>query len=127
MRGDWRFGMINVLKHLGALVYLLRRVLHNHSDDTCVNVLSHLTAALPIDDPRARIIILDQVVSDPPTPRNAAADMIMLNIGGKERTPAGFENIVRRSGLRVVKFHRLPGVEVGAVECARAEVVGDPA
>jgi hypothetical protein len=63
---------------------------------------------------------VDQVVSDPPTPRNAAADMIMLNIGGKERTPAGFESIVSRSGLRVVKIHRLPGVEVGAVECARA-------
>jgi hypothetical protein len=53
--------------------------------------------------------------------------MIMLNIGGKERIPAGFKNIARRSGLRVVKFHRSPGIEVGAVECALAEVVGEPA
>jgi hypothetical protein len=102
----------------GALLYLLRRVLHNQSDDTCVNILSHLAAALPGDDPRARIVILDQIVSDPPTPRNAAADLIMLNIGGKERTPECFEAIGRRSGLRVVKIHRLPGVEVGAVEYA---------
>ena len=77
--------------------------------------------ALPRHDVRARVVILDQVVSDPPTPRNAAADMIMLNIGGKERTPAGFEIIAKRSGLKVVKIHRLPGVEIGAVECVLAE------
>lgn len=45
--------------------------------------------------------------------------MIMLNIGGKERTLAMFEDVAAQAGLKVVKIHRLPGVEVGMVECAR--------
>ncbi|KAL8376930.1 hypothetical protein RB595_007858 [Gaeumannomyces hyphopodioides] len=104
----------------GALVYLLRRVLHDYSDPICVRVLAHLAAALPAGDARARVLIMDQVLSDPPSPANAAADLVMLNIGGKERSPAGFEKIVGAAGMRVVKIHRKEGSEVGVVECAAA-------
>lgn len=102
----------------GALVYLLRRVLHDYGDLICIRILGRLAAALPKDDPRARVLIMDQVLSDPPTPGNAAADMIMFNIGGKERSPAMFEHIVGEAGMKVVKIHRNPGTEVGVVECA---------
>lgn len=104
----------------GALVYLLRRVLHDYGDDVCVHILTHLAAALPADDDRARVLIMDQVLSDPPSPANAAADLVMLNIGGKERGPAGFDKIVGAAGMRVVKIHRKEGSEVGVVECAKA-------
>ncbi|KLU85170.1 hypothetical protein MAPG_04200 [Magnaporthiopsis poae ATCC 64411] len=104
----------------GALVYLLRRVLHDYGDDVCIGILKHLAAALPADDDRARVLIMDQVLSDPPSPANAAADLVMLNIGGKERSPAIFEKIVGAAGMRVVKIHRKEGSEVGVVECAKA-------
>jgi len=104
----------------GALLYLLRRVLHDYGDVISIHILSRLSAAMPRDDPRARVLIMDQVVSDPPTPGNAAADMVMFNIGGKERTPACFEYIVKEAGMKVVKIHRRPGTEVGVVECALA-------
>lgn len=102
----------------GALVYLLRRVLHDYSDSFAIKILKPLSAAMPRDDPRARVLIMDQVYSDPPTPGNAAADLVMFNIGGKERSPANFEYIAREAGLKVVKIHRQPGTEVGVVECA---------
>ncbi|KAK0650018.1 S-adenosyl-L-methionine-dependent methyltransferase [Cercophora newfieldiana] len=102
----------------GALVYLLRRVLHDYGDLICIRILQRLSAVLPRDDPRARVLIMDQVLSDPPTPGNAAADMIMFNIGGKERSPAMFDHIVGEAGMKVVKIHRVPGTEVGVVECA---------
>ncbi|EJT76003.1 hypothetical protein GGTG_05928 [Gaeumannomyces tritici R3-111a-1] len=104
----------------GALVYLLRRVLHDYSDPICVRVLARLAAALPAGDARARVLIMDQVLADPPSPANAAADLVMFNIGGKERSPAGFEDIVAAAGMRVVKIHRKEGSEVGVVECAAA-------
>ena len=102
----------------GALIYLLRRVLHDYGDGICIRVLSRLADALPRDDRRARVLIMDQVVSDPPSPGNAAADLVMFNIGGKERTPHNFDYIVREAGMRVVKIHRRAGTEVGVVECA---------
>lgn len=112
--------MLTLMFSLGALVYLLRRVLHDYDDASCIKILSPLTEAMPRDDPRARVLIMDQVLSDPPTPANAAADLVMFNIGGKERSPSMFEYIAEKSGLRVVKIHRSQGTEVGVVECARA-------
>lgn len=103
----------------GALVYLIRRVLHDWSDDSCIQILSRLAQALPTDDPRARVLIVEQVVADPPSPRSAAADMIMLNIGGKERSAAGFKKIVEGAGMKIVNIHHKEGSEVGMVECAR--------
>ncbi|KAK5655126.1 hypothetical protein OQA88_6025 [Cercophora sp. LCS_1] len=102
----------------GALTYLLRRVLHDYGDAICIRILKRLADALPRDDERARVLIMDQVVSDPPTPPNAAADMVMFNIGGKERTVRMFDHIVGEAGMRVVKIHRREGTEVGVVECA---------
>ncbi|KAL0938464.1 o-methyltransferase [Colletotrichum truncatum] len=101
-----------------AMVYLLRRVLHNWSDQACVEILTRLRSALPRDEPRARVLIMEHVVSDPPSVRSAATDMIMLNIGGKERTEQGFAKIAKDSGLKIVKVHRLEGTEIGVVECA---------
>jgi hypothetical protein len=62
---------------------------------------------------------MDQIVSDPPSVRSAAADMIMLNIGGKERNEQMFKHIVESAGMKIVKFHRKEGTEVGVVECAK--------
>jgi hypothetical protein len=101
------------------MIYMLRRVLHDYSDGPCIHILSRLTAALPVDEARARVLIIEQIVSDPPTPGNAAADLIMFNIGGKERSAAQFDHIVGSAGMKVVKIHRIPGSEVGVVECAK--------
>ncbi|KAH6692734.1 O-methyltransferase-domain-containing protein, partial [Plectosphaerella plurivora] len=94
------------LTEIGALVYFLRRVLHDWSDESCVTILSLIAAAMPRDNPRARVLIMDQIVSDPASSLSAATDLIMLNIGGKERTAEEFKAVVERAGLKIVHIHR---------------------
>lgn len=47
-----------------ANVYLMRMVLHNHTDAESVEILSHLVPALK-SSPSARLLIMDTVLPDP--------------------------------------------------------------
>lgn len=87
----------------------------------CINILKHLADALPENEPRAKVLICEQIMSDKatPSPVIAAMDMAMVNIGAKERTEAAFERIVTAAGLRFVKCHRQLGHDVGIVECSK--------
>lgn len=110
-----------LILNLGALIYYLRHVIHNYQDSVCIEILKHLSEALPADEPRARVLICEQIMSDvgTPSPVTTAMDMAMVNIGAKERTDSGFERIVTAAGLQLVKCHRQPGHEVGIVECSK--------
>ncbi|KAH8894803.1 S-adenosyl-L-methionine-dependent methyltransferase, partial [Thozetella sp. PMI_491] len=103
----------------GALVYFLRRVLLDYSDELAVGILSHLAEALP-DDPNARVLVMEELLLDPPTPKNRIVDLVMMNLGGKLRNRAMYERTVAASGLRMVNFHTKPGSPMCVVECARA-------
>jgi hypothetical protein len=107
--------------HLGALFYYLRHIIHNYQDSVCINILKHLADALPENEPRAKILICEQIISDKdtPSPVTTAMEMAMVNIGAKERTEAAFESIVTAAGLRLVKCHRQLGHDVGIVECSK--------
>ena len=67
----------------------------------------------------SRLLIAEQLLSDPPKPQATAIDLIMLNIGGKERTRAMFDGIVAAAGLEIVGFHARTGSEHGVLECIR--------
>jgi hypothetical protein len=122
-----RFGTIQVLMancqtlHLGALIYYLRHIIHDYQDSVCINILKHIADALPENEPRARVLICEQIMLDKatPSPVTTAMDRAMLNIGAKERTEAAFEKIVTAAGLRLVKCHRQPGHDMGIVECSK--------
>ena len=107
--------------HLGALIYYLRHIIHDYQDSVCINILKHLADALPENEPRARVLICEQIMSDKatPSPVTTAMDMAMVNIGAKERTEAAFERIVTAAGLRLVKCHRQLGHDIGIVECSK--------
>jgi hypothetical protein len=104
---------------LGALVYLLRRILLDYSDELATGILRRLADALPTDNPKARIIIMEERLLDVPTPQNCIVDLVMLNLGGKLRNEAMFRNIAAAAGLRVVAYHIREGDPMCAVECAR--------
>ncbi|KAJ4288350.1 hypothetical protein N0V88_007388 [Collariella sp. IMI 366227] len=104
----------------GALVYLLRRVLLDYSDSLATNILRRLADALPADNPRARVIIMEERLLDIPTPQNCIVDLVMLNLGGKLRNSAMFEDIAGRAGLKVVGYHTRDGDPSCVVECAKA-------
>jgi hypothetical protein len=102
----------------GALVYMLRRVLLAYSDERAVGILLHLAEAMP-DSPKARILIIEELLMDPPSPKNRIVDLVMLNMGSKLRNRAMYEQVLATAGLQMVKFSIEPGSPMFAMECAR--------
>ncbi|KAH7304214.1 S-adenosyl-L-methionine-dependent methyltransferase [Stachybotrys elegans] len=116
----------------GADVYWLRYILHDWSDDYCVDIL---TAIKPAMGPRSRILICDQVMNTTagcpelrpapaPLPANWGyytryshqRDLAMMSIiNGIERKPAEFRRLAERAGLRLRKIWDCRS-QVGLVE-----------
>ncbi|KAH9906913.1 S-adenosyl-L-methionine-dependent methyltransferase [Xylariomycetidae sp. FL2044] len=106
----------------GALIYLIRRCIHDYTDDDCVNILRILADSLPADEPRARVLINEQINTEDPTPFVAAYDLLMLTVASLERSEKQFAELAKRAGLEVVKVHRKEGTTCGVVECKKAGV-----
>ncbi|KAI0154741.1 S-adenosyl-L-methionine-dependent methyltransferase [Hypoxylon sp. FL1284] len=104
----------------GALVYLIRRCTHDYDDEDCVNILKILADSLPDDEPRARVLINDQIMTDPPHRWVAAMDIVMLTWASRERSEKQFADLAQRAGLVLVKVHRAEGATMGVVECKKA-------
>ncbi|KAI1142949.1 S-adenosyl-L-methionine-dependent methyltransferase [Hypoxylon sp. FL0543] len=104
----------------GALIYFIRRCTHDYDDDDCVNILKILADSLPDDEPRARVLINDQIMTEPPHRFVAAMDMVMLTFASKERSEEQFKDLANRAGLTVVKVHRPENSTMGVVECKKA-------
>jgi hypothetical protein len=83
----------------------------------CVEILSHLRDAMAAD---SRVLIVEQVLTNPPAAFVAVNDVYMMTLGGKERTLEGFRQIATRAGLEVVRAHDTTGSDVAVVECRRA-------
>ncbi|KAI1111372.1 S-adenosyl-L-methionine-dependent methyltransferase [Nemania sp. NC0429] len=125
----------NPVKH--ADVYWLRYVIHDWSDEYCVQILSAIKPAM---GPRSRILICDQVMNTTngcdeltaapePLPANWGyytryshqRDLAMMSIiNGIERKPAEFRDLVNRAGLRLRKIWDCRS-QVGLVEIVLPE------
>ncbi|KAB2571908.1 O-methyltransferase hmp5 [Lasiodiplodia theobromae] len=104
----------------GALVYFLRRVMHDWSDKYNAQILGHCRDAMT---PHSRILIMDQVMPNPPTAQPCQVDICMMNLGAKERTIKDWHTLVDLAGLDLVKIWQIPSSEVSVIECKkRAEV-----
>ncbi|KAM0329257.1 hypothetical protein ACHAQA_004561 [Verticillium albo-atrum] len=97
----------------GALVYYIRRCLHDYGDDVCVTILRHLANAMSDD---SRLHIVEQVITDPPSQLMATTDLNVMGIGGKERTVAGFKKIIESAGLTIKAIHGQGG-RAQVIEC----------
>ena len=96
-------------------------VRHDWSDDYCITILKSIKSSM---GPRSRILICDPVMnttSGCPEIRSAPSPLLanygyharychnrdlalMANINGVERTPAEYQELIERAGLRLVKF-----------------------
>ncbi|KAF7296946.1 Methyltransf-2 domain-containing protein [Mycena indigotica] len=123
-----------------ADVYIIRHCLHNWRDNACITILKQLRAAakpetqlvvmdsiLPVvsggehDDPRIKDIpgALRPLAPPPLLPNGGVGaarlysmDMTVLNmLNACERTVGGFVDLLGKGGWKVVRVHRLPGVE----------------
>lgn len=89
----------------GALVYFLRRVLHDWSDEASVAILRNVAAAM---GPASRVVINEFLIPETGTdPEASWVDLIMMTCnGGMERTAAQFERILDAAGLRLTNIYK---------------------
>ncbi len=88
----------------GADLYILKRILHDWSDQKSLEILNVCKQAL---SPTSRLLIMDAVVADGNV-RDFAKDedIAMLTLfGGKERTKSEWEALFKAVGLRLIKIH----------------------
>ncbi|KAL2431624.1 O-methyltransferase gsfC [Exophiala dermatitidis] len=90
----------------GAKAYMLRRVLHDYSDAVCIDILKQIVPAMASD---SVVLVADFVFPDAPSPADlpiAAIDLVVMNMGGKERSEQGFKKILQAAGLDFLATYR---------------------
>ncbi|OQE39936.1 hypothetical protein PENCOP_c006G03060 [Penicillium coprophilum] len=99
-----------------AMAYHLRAVAYNLGDVELVQLLKQIVPAM---GPDSKILIAENILfDDNGTAFSTVSDMIMLCIGGKERTERNFRKVLDEAGLTVNGIHRAPGLEYGIVEAS---------
>jgi len=91
-----------------AQMYYIRRVMHDWQDEDAARIMK---AIVPAMAPDSRIIISDTTLPEPATPEAAHAiwlDIMMLTIGGKERTAGDWNKLADLSGLKLVRVWQDP-------------------
>lgn len=69
----------------------------------------------------SKLLIVELVISNPPSAYQASLDIMMMVISGKERTLETWQNIVARAGLMVTHISVGYGGS-GVIECMLAAV-----
>ena len=85
----------------GCDAYLLKHIIHDWSDEHCRTILDLMREKLP---KHGRVLVCEMVVSDEPGPTPAKLldiEMLVMAVGGKERTPEEFRELFASSGLRL--------------------------
>jgi hypothetical protein len=101
---------------LNAKAYHLRAVAYNLGDAELVQLLKQI---VPVMGPDSKVLIAENILfDDNGTAFSTVSDMIMLCIGGKERTERNFREVLEEAGLMVDGIHRSPGLEYGIVEAS---------
>ncbi|MBC9930014.1 methyltransferase [Chitinophaga qingshengii] len=99
----------------GADAYLLKMIIHDWNDEDAIRILSVCSKAMKKE---SKILIVDGVVPEDNSLHGSKfMDVNMLVVtGGKERTAAEFDELFRRSGLRLTRIIDLDITEVSIVE-----------
>jgi hypothetical protein len=105
---------------LGASVYLVRRILLDYPDTMATGILRQLAAAMSADNPKARVLIVEERLSEPPVATNRIVDTMMLNLGGKLRNREMMTEVAEAAGLKVVGYHVKGSNPMYVMECAKA-------
>ena len=101
----------------GADAYVLRRILHDWTDDACVEILCNVRRSMT---PAARLIVIDAVVGPPnEDPFAKWLDLMMLvSAGGRERTDEEWVALLAEGGFR--------WVSTAAASATSSMIVGEP-
>lgn len=97
----------------GARAYYLRAIAHDLSDQNTIRVLKQI---VPMMEKDSKILIADNIIPEGNTSgMTAVMDMMMMAIGGKERTERNFRDVVEEAGLKVDGVYRAHGQTTYAI------------
>jgi hypothetical protein len=85
----------------GCDAYIMKHIIHDWGDEQCRTILKLMRDRLPAD---GRVLVCDMVVSDDPGPTPAKLldiEMLVVTVGGKERTEDEFRALFASGGLRL--------------------------
>jgi len=103
----------------GGDAYLLKHILHDWSDAACLTILGHIRNGLA---PGGRVLILEQVIppgNDPAPAKLLDLNMLVMTDGGRERSPAEYQQLLEQAGLRLQAIHPTPS-PISVVEAVAA-------
>jgi hypothetical protein len=88
----------------GCDAYILKHIIHDWSDEHCRTILKLIRDKLPTD---GRVLVCEMVVADDPGPTPAKIldiEMLVMTVGGKERTKVEFAELFASCGLRLSRI-----------------------
>jgi O-methyltransferase domain len=88
----------------GCDAYMMKHIIHDWSDKHCRTILKLVREKLPKD---GRVLVCEMVVTDEPGPTPAKMldiEMLVMTVGGKERTKDEFAELFASCGLRLSRI-----------------------
>jgi hypothetical protein len=86
-------------------VYVLSHVLHGWDDERGAELLRVIRRTIPRD---GRVLILDGIVAPPNEPGMKLMDLLMLSLGGRERTEREWRALLRMGGFALREIRPAP-------------------
>ena len=88
----------------GGDLYMMKSVLHDWDDESSIKILNNVREAM---SPSSRLLIIEAVIEEGNTPSfGKMTDILMMvALGGKERTRAQFESLLSQTGFKIRKIH----------------------
>jgi hypothetical protein len=92
----------------GCDAYMMKHIIHDWSDEHCRTILRLIRAELPA---HGRLLVCEQVMPEEPGPSPAKMldiEMLVMTVGGKERTPREFGELFASAGLKLGRIVTTP-------------------
>jgi O-methyltransferase domain len=92
----------------GCDAYMMKHIIHDWGDEHCRAILKLIRAQLP---PHGRVLVCEQVMPEEPGPAPAKMldiEMLVMTVGGKERTPKEFGELFASAGLKLGRVVTTP-------------------
>jgi hypothetical protein len=97
-----------------ADAYIMKMILHDWSDEECVNILSNINRSSP---EHARLLIAEHLIPSPTVPHfSKLFDIHMMCVAsGRERTVDEYSSLLEQSGWKYIQTLR-PHQKSGLIE-----------
>jgi hypothetical protein len=97
----------------GGDVYLLRRIIHDWEDGEALQILANVHDAMT---PDGTLLVVEALIDSPTRPAGLM-DLMMLVLGGRERTEAEFRKLFADAGFTIGRI--IPAGAYSVIECKR--------